>query len=202
MNKLFAGVGMAGITSAASYFHYVKHVTAVPVPSTIDAPALKPLVEHEHPLHIDVCQIQLPFTVSTRDFARAFFTSPVFQVERRILKLAGAGMAVTDKEIVEMNFVPGDRVATFGVIEYDQRSETTDEILFRWDKEVMGHSWLQAKPSTDGTSGTTLRFGSILNLEKAGYLARLFLPIHLMYAQIVLSATRRELISCHQNEQV
>jgi hypothetical protein len=190
MNKVFIGIGMTGITSAAAFLQLTKHVHRVSVPSPADAPALKPLLDHARPLHIDVCQVHVPSNVSARQFARAFFTSPVFRVERRILQAFGAGSSVSDEEIKRMDFVVGDRVAIFEVV--DCQLSHTEEILLCWNPSSLGHSWMEAKPSTDTEGGTTLSFGSVLDVKQRS-LDKMFIPFHLMYAKIVLASAHQQL---------
>lgn len=197
MNKVFIGIGMTGITSAAAFLQFTKHVRSVSVPLPADAPALKPLLEHARPLHVDVCQVHVPSNVSARQFARAFFTSPVLRVERRILQAVGAG-SVSDEEIKRMDFAVGDRVAMFEVVDCQQ--QTTDEIMLCWDPRVVGHSWMEAKPSTDAKGGTTLSFGSILDVKQGSPLVNIIMPFHLLYAKIVLASAQRQLAALNSVE--
>ncbi|KAG9413773.1 hypothetical protein AC1031_012994 [Aphanomyces cochlioides] len=132
--------------------------------------------------YVDVYETTLSRPTTVQELARAFFESPVFQVERRVLKLAGAG-EVTDEAIQALNFEPGDAVATFQVVE-----NAPGEILLCWsDKEtVNGHSWLALTEN-----GTTVLFGSTIRNDSL--FVRLITPLHCMYAKIVLASARYEL---------
>jgi hypothetical protein len=193
MLKVLLGSTAVGATAGVAYIrHFTKTVSDSAVPSPVDAPTLKSLLEHDPPLHVDVCQVDVPSRVSAREFARAFFTSPVFRLERKLLDIVGIGRSVSDDEINDMEFKMGDRVNGFAVVDAVERPDISDEVLFCWNPEAQGHSWLQAKPWTDAGDGTTLKFGSVVNLEGGSHVIKLMLPFHLMYAKIVLAATEQQ----------
>ncbi len=129
----------------------------------------------------DVCEIQvgLQAKVTPADLSRAFWTSSVLATERKILAAARAGVSRTDDEICKMEFDIGDQVGPFVVV-----GKTESEVLYCWDKNIGGHSWLAI--SDDGK----VQFGSTLD-ENA--VVQAVMPLHLLYARICLASARRQL---------
>ncbi|CAK4111475.1 unnamed protein product [Aphanomyces euteiches] len=112
--------------------------------------------------------------------AKAFFQSPIFQLERGILGVAGFGQ-IADRAIDEMAFDRDDRVVVFRVVE-----RTSDQMLFSWSNfmhDVNGHTWLAL-----ADDGRTLRFGSTMQPQSCAH--NLVIPVHLLYAQVVLASAK------------
>ena len=103
------------------------------------------------------------------ELARAFFTSPVFRLERLIIKAATRGLSTstTDADIAAMAFDVGDCVALWRV---DTR--TTQEIMLRWSLahpsgsgEVMaqGGTWLMHVTENESKNEcASIRLGSFI----------------------------------------
>lgn len=93
-------------------------------------------------------------------FARAFFGSPVFRVERALLAALGF-RGPTDAELSSMAFdAPGrDRVAAFTLAASTVAADGSSELLFRW--AVHGRTWLAVRV-LEGNAELELLFGSAL----------------------------------------
>ncbi|ETW00708.1 hypothetical protein H310_07265 [Aphanomyces invadans] len=172
---------VAAASTAAVVSFGIRNIAPTPL-SSVQATNLFARFLSTPDQHVDVYQTTLSKPVSVELAAKAFFQSPVFQAERVILRLAGAG-STTDAEIDAMAFKEGEHVATFRVLETKE-----NEVLFCWDESdaVNGHSWLAV---TD--SGHTLLFGSTIRNRSA--FIRWVTPLHLVYAQIVLASARYQL---------
>ncbi|RHY02570.1 hypothetical protein DYB26_002293 [Aphanomyces astaci] len=181
MNGLAKVSLVAAAVTAAIVSFATRKVASTPLSSLYSSNLIARFVSTPDQ-HVDVYQVTLSKPTSVEHFAKAFFQSPVFQVERVMLSLAGAAKT-TDAEIDAMTFASGDHVATFRVIESKQ-----DEILFCWDDTEAwnGHSWVAVKDN-----GHTLLFGSTLRNRRA--FIRRVTPLHLMYAQIVLASAKFQL---------
>ncbi|CAK4626565.1 hypothetical protein LEN26_007172 [Aphanomyces euteiches] len=131
--------------------------------------------------HVDVYETQLVHPVKDiTDVAKAFFQSPIFQLERGILGVAGFGQ-IADRAIDELAFDRDDRVVVFRVVE-----RTSDQVLFSWSDfmhDVNGHTWLAL-----ADDGRTLRFGSTMQPQSRAQ--NLVIPVHLLYAQVVLASAK------------
>ncbi|KAF0682555.1 Aste57867_25353 [Aphanomyces stellatus] len=174
---LLAGGTVA--TAAAAVAIATRHVRPTPL-LTLDPSALISRFVSVPHQHVDVFEVSLDQPTSVTDVARAFFQSPVFQVERMVLNLAGA-YVTTDAAIDSLPFAVGDSVVMFKVVD-----TTPNELLFKYSDKVNGHSWLAVSDD-----GRRLRFGS--TIQNASLAVRLFTPIHLIYAQVVLASAKYEL---------
>lgn len=81
-------------------------------------------------------------------YARSFLTSPIFKLERSLLKLKKTPDSLTDDEIKASDLQPGFRISAFEVAE-----RTDKELLLRWLSErktgeiTAGYTWLGIAPS-------------------------------------------------------
>ncbi|KAL3145603.1 hypothetical protein ABBQ32_003151 [Trebouxia sp. C0010 RCD-2024] len=81
-------------------------------------------------------------------YARSFLTSPVFKLERGLLKLWRVPDSLTDAQIESSDLQPGFRISAFEVAE-----RTDKELLLRWLSErrtgeiTAGYTWLGIAPS-------------------------------------------------------
>lgn len=135
--------------------------------------------------------------------ARSFFDSPVFRIERAILRFAGIGAPTTSAEIQSMKFAS---VADDDTVAMWRYAEGTDrDLLFRWASGgYSGGTWFRAERQPGGAS-VRLVFGSYLHnplshmmgrgigapgdeTRSAGARARLFNSFHLAYSRILLAA--------------
>jgi hypothetical protein len=126
--------------------------------------------------------------VSLADFVFAFYTSPVFRLERLLLGLAGAPANDADALALAQG-----ASAAFSMWYVGQR--TADQLLM-CDRYERTRSWFRAA-SPDGDR-TLLQFGSAVAAASAspaqargrGSVFRLLLVFHIVYSQLLLSAAR------------
>ena len=137
--------------------------------------------------------IQVP--VTHIEYVTAFYTTPVFKVERFILKWAAAKSS-TDEEAG--NLAAG-AIDSFAAWQVEKRSE--NQLLLT---DYMGNtrSWLMVVPlSNDTTGGTRLYFGSAVVPEvnaktgeqSLGFVFRALLGFHRIYSVVLLCAARSRL---------
>lgn len=81
-------------------------------------------------------------------YARSFLTSPIFKLERGLLKLKSTPDSLSDAQINASDLQPGFRISAFEVAE-----RTDKELLLRWLSErktgeiTAGYTWLGIAPS-------------------------------------------------------
>jgi hypothetical protein len=132
--------------------------------------------------------VDAPITLS--DFVFAFYTSPVFRVERGILRLL-AGAPSTD---AGARGVAEGSATTFAIWRVGERTATQLLMCDRFEKT---RSWFQVAPMEGG--GTLLRFGSAVagsrNRETGALLMgrwfRWLIGFHVLYSRILLGAACR-----------
>lgn len=133
--------------------------------------------------------------ISLEQYVRAFYTTPVFRLERFILRW-GVAKPSTDAQAAELAAGTRDAFAAWKV---EQRS--ADQLLLA-DYLGRTRSWLRVAPVETGRGpGTRLYFGSAVVLvtdRRTGkpVLGPLFsglLGFHKLYSRVLLSAARRRL---------
>jgi len=130
--------------------------------------------------------------VSLNDFVFAFYTSPVFRIERAILRIL-ADAPSTD---AEARGVAAGSGSSFAIWQMGERSSTQLLMCDRFEKT---RSWFQVVPLEDG--GTLLRFGSAVAASRnretgassVGWGFRWLMGFHVIYSRILLSEARRGL---------
>jgi hypothetical protein len=128
--------------------------------------------------------------VSLGDFVYAFYTSPVFRIERSILRILASAPS-TDAEARGVSDGSGSSFAIWRV-----GDRTTTQLLM-CDRFEKTRSWFQVVPMEGG--GTLLRFGSAVaasrNRETGALLVgrgfRWLMGFHVLYSRILLGAARR-----------
>jgi len=128
--------------------------------------------------------------VSLGDFVFAFYTSPVFRIERAILRIL-AGAPSTD---AEARGVADGSGSSFAIWRVGQRTTTQLLMCDRFEKT---RSWFQVAPMEGG--GTLLRFGSAVASSRnreTGALSvgrgfRWLMGFHVLYSRVLLGAARR-----------
>jgi hypothetical protein len=128
--------------------------------------------------------------VSLSDFVFAFYTSPVFRIERAILRIL-AGAPSTD---AEARGVADGSGSSFAIWRVGQRTTTQLLVCDRFEKT---RSWFQVAPMEGG--GTLLRFGSAVASSRnreTGALSvgrgfRCLMAFHVLYSRVLLGAARR-----------
>jgi len=125
------------------------------------------------------------------EFVFAFYTSPVFRIERSILGLL-AGAPSTHAEARRLADGSG---TSFAIWRLGERTATQ---LLMCDRYERTRSWFAVVPLKDGR--TLLQFGSAVasgNDHRTsaraarGYLFRLLLRFHVTYSQVLLHAAKR-----------
>ena len=123
-------------------------------------------------------------------FVFAFYTSPVFRIERLILCLL-AGAPSTDTEARRLADGVG---TTFAIWRVGERTATQ---LLMCDRYERTRSWFRVVPLNDGR--TLLQFGSAVASKSgsrpatrtSGSAFRLLSKFHVMYSQVLLNAATR-----------
>lgn len=144
----------------------------------------------------DCYVVQVPGAVSHADFVAAFYTSPVFRLERAILRLAG--WPATDADAREL--ADGRREA-FAAWTVEGRAERQ---LLLADVTGRTRSWLMTAPVDAGPAGpgsTSLYFGSAVvprrrasaGQPELGSVFRVLLGFHKLYSRVLLRAARARL---------
>lgn len=127
--------------------------------------------------------------VTLSEFVLAFYTSPVFRVERLILRIL-AGAASTDGEARALAEGRGESFAVWTV-----GARTVDQLLM-CDRYGKTRSWFRVVPLA--ASGTVLQFGSAVAGRPRGDgawgMSRTFgvlLGLHRMYSRALLKVAAR-----------
>ncbi len=131
-------------------------------------------------------------TVSLSELVVAFYTAPLFRIERLILR-ALAGSPSSDAEARQL--VAGLR-DSFAVWRLAARTETQ---LLMGDRYDRTRSWFRVTPQESG--GTLLQFGSaVAARHRANGSAAMSAPFglllgfHRMYSRMLLRSTRKQLL--------
>ena len=134
-------------------------------------------------------------SVSQSRFVTAFYTSPVFRLERFLLQVA-ASRPSTDTEAEKLATGASDVFAAWDV------EARTDNQLLMSDFSRRTRSWLMTVPATNaGASCTRLYFGSAVVPVKnpktgaltPGWMFRALLGFHKVYSVVLLYAARSRL---------
>jgi hypothetical protein len=140
----------------------------------------------------DCFSVQVDGPVTLSQFVFAFYTSPVFRLERVILLLVGAPS--TDEQA---RAVAEGRRNAFAVWAMGER--TADQLLM-CDRYGKTRSWFRVVPQASG--GTALQFGSAVAATpadtesvKMGRGFGVLLGFHRLYSRILLAAARRRVVA-------
>lgn len=142
--------------------------------------------------YADCYVVEVPAAVSQAEFVEAFYTTPLFKLERIILA-ALAGKPSNDDEVRAL--ARGERNA-FAAWTVEDRNDT--QLLLA---DFMGRtrSWLMAQPN--GSGGTRLHFGSAVvpkrdrstGKNQLGTAFGLMLGFHKRYSRALLASARNRL---------
>jgi len=134
--------------------------------------------------------------VSLPEFVQAFYTSPLFKLERLVLRLL-AGAPSSDAEVAALAAGAQNSFAVWAV---GERSATQ---LLMCDRYGKTRSWFQVLPlSADGQPQTVLQFGSAVAARRSstgskrmagGFKA--LLGLHRLYSRLLLRAARRGVLA-------
>ena len=141
----------------------------------------------------DCFTVRVERPVTLAEFVAAFYTAPVFRLERWILKV----MLKTASSDAEAAALAAGQRDTFAVWVLGTRTETQ---LLMCDRYGRTRSWFAVVP--DGAGATTLRFGSAVARapatapggERPGLLLGLLGRFHVRYSEVLLNAARRQLL--------
>lgn len=153
----------------------------------------------------DCYMIEVPGTITQEQFVEAFYTSPLFKIERTILKYAVSKPSTDD----DARALASGKVKQFSawIVE-----EQTPAQLLLADIAGRTRSWLMAVSTDDGInlpSTTKLYFGSAVvpRINKAtstprmGWVFYTLLGFHRLYSRLLLStASRRVNEKCSQKK--
>jgi len=137
----------------------------------------------------DCFSVTVARTVSLADFVFAFYTSPVFRIERLLLR-AFIGAPSSDSDA---RALADGSTASFAVWYVGKRTATQ---LLMCDRYERTRSWFRVVALNDGR--TLLQFGSAIAAargDQAGVAARggtfrLLLRFHVLYSQLLLHAAK------------
>lgn len=157
-----------------------------------DFPASSDLIQFSHVLgaHTDCYCVEVGSPVSLEDYAMAFFDSPVFRLERRLIALFG-GIASTRQDVAAIADGTGDALCMWQVISRDK-----DQILLAVGKGPI-RTWIMRE--TNGRA-TQLYFGSAVlpnrrsDPPRIGFSFRALKGFHSLYSRILLSSARRQVL--------
>lgn len=137
----------------------------------------------------DCFSVSVDRAVTLGEFVLAFYTSPVFRVERWVLRVV-AGAASTDGEARALAEGRGGSFAVWLV-----GARTVDQLLM-CDRYGKTRSWFRVVPLAAG--GTVLQFGSAVagrpRGDEAWGMSRSFgvlLGFHRLYSRVLLAAAVR-----------
>ena len=143
--------------------------------------------------YTDCYESEIGRAVSLEDYIRAFYTTPLFRMERAILAWA-VSKPSTDEEADELAQGTAESFAAWHV-----EARDTNQVLM-CDFRGQTRSWLMIESIA---TGTRLLFGSAVVLTETtkdgglrmplAYAA--LLPFHRLYSRALLSSARRKLVS-------
>jgi hypothetical protein len=140
----------------------------------------------------DCFMISVERIVSLTEFVLAFYTSPIFRIERVILGLVARAPS-TDAEARQLADGSGISFAVWRV------GERTATQLLMCDRYERTRSWFRVLPLDDGE--TLLQFGSAVASRSdpraaraRGSLFGLLLKFHVVYSQVLLHAAKRRVM--------
>ena len=146
--------------------------------------------------YADCYVAEIAASISLAQYVEAFYTTPVFGIERLLLKLFASRLS-TDAQAKQL---AAGEIETFAAWRVESRS--ADQLLLA-DFTGRTRSWLMvATDVVDGTANTRLYFGSAVipvtdaksGRRSQGFVFRVLLGFHTLYSRVLLSAARRRLV--------
>lgn len=144
--------------------------------------------------YADCYATEVPGAISQAAFIEAFYTSPLFKVERALLKLF-AGKPATDADVRQLAL---GNASTFSA--WSVEDQTRTELLLA-DFSGRTRSWLMVSPveTQEGSARTRLYFGSAVVPRQRpgdaqpsmGWIFVALLGFHRLYSRLLLGAARR-----------
>ena len=144
--------------------------------------------------YADCYVAEVPGLVTQETFIEAFYTSPLFKVERTILEYL-ASKPATDAEAKQLAAGKAVKFSAWRI-----EAQSASELLLA-DFTGCTRSWLMATPSTSSATATStlLYFGSAVLPRKSqgaqkpsmGLTFKALLGFHRLYSRLLLSAASR-----------
>ncbi len=129
-------------------------------------------------------------TVTMAEFVFAFYTTPLFKVERWLLSKA-LRITSTDEQALQLANAGTERFSAWKV---EHRSG--DELLLDAGQT---RSWLSVKPQADSSAFTTLLFGSaVVPMRPGGKFGLAFhalLGFHRLYSKLLLASACKRVVT-------
>jgi hypothetical protein len=167
----------------------------MPSVRTVDLPTTA-LLQHcrAQGAYTDCYAVDVDGVLSHADFVAAFYTTPLFKLERAVLRWFAA-RGSTDADARRL---ADGATATFAAWRVEARAD--DQLLLA-DFTGRTKSWLMVRPGAD--AGTTLYFGSAVlpaaggrdGQRRMGPLFHALLGCHRLYSRLLLGAARRRALS-------
>ncbi|WP_421704421.1 hypothetical protein [Aliiroseovarius sp.] len=160
----------------------MARVSEAPLPET----ALLQTYHQRPGCYADCYAVELPGKVSFADYVVAFYTTPLFKLERVILRVT-VRRPSTDGEVRALAEGRAERFAA-----WDVEGREVDQLLL-CDMAAKTRSWLMVEPTP---GGTRLYFGSAVvpgGNGKLGVLVHALMGFHKAYSRALLGAAVRRL---------
>lgn len=197
------GLGVASVAATCcSALLYSRHVVRAKSIAHLKEegkrflPELQSQSKHLDMYHVNVkLQSGVQFDEQTllTAYMQAFFTCGPFQLERMILKLAGATKMPSDEEIYSMKF-DNTGIDCVGPFQFIKRNKEAPEALFEWSEH--GKTWFGVSHYDPQACTVEVQFGSVLmNGLPSSFLFAALMPFHLIYSQVLVAAASRKLVS-------
>ncbi len=146
--------------------------------------------------YVDCYYTDVPKHVRLEEFIVAFFTTPVFRLERKLLGIF-ASRPSTDTDVKNLAQGSSDVLAFWKI----ELREDNQLLLAVVNSPI--RSWLMIAPLADDANQTRLYFGSVvlpkINKDtgeaKMGLLFNSLLGFHKVYSKILLSLAKRRLLA-------
>eukprot|EP00045_Choanoeca_perplexa_P002911 m.27622 g.27622 ORF g.27622 m.27622 type:complete len:189 (-) comp11764_c0_seq1:101-667(-) len=187
LSAVLQASAVSSIAAVGGLAWAIRHVSRRDVPNGSFLKSMK-----DEGYNCDTFVLPLPNAppADLNKYIRAFFSSPVFQLERYVLQYA-AGISIEDQDIRKCGFEVGDKLGVWGVTE-----RCDNEALALWSQgSTDGCSWWRLEHTREGDP--VLMFGSGIRTNNASKAYRLaMVPLtqgHYLYSRILLWSTGRNL---------
>ena len=152
------------------------------------------------PGYADCYVIKVPGTVTQAAYIEAFYTSPLFKIERTLLQYL-ASKPATDADAKALAGGVATRFSAWRV-----EAQSSSELLLA-DFTGRTRSWLMAVPGASGDDppGTLLYFGSAVvplssqGAQSMGWLFHALLGFHRLYSRLLLGAASQRVRPSNRN---
>ena len=173
----------------------------MPTVQTCEIPLISLLRQYKDgPGYADCYVIKVPGTVTQAAYIEAFYTSPLFKIERTLLQYL-ASKPATDADAKALAGGGATRFSAWRV-----EAQSSSELLLA-DFTGRTRSWLMAVPGPLGNDlpGTLLYFGSAVvplssqGAQSMGWLFHALLGFHRLYSRLLLGAASQSVRPSNRN---